>query len=917
MLVMSDMDEKLISNIKVNWLDISVQMIYMSDMYNFFNYIYKNMNQNLNMKNQHLLTKKDLLKDNDEGFLPLPEICKNIRTKTNFRHSRLFPSLKEFYIYEPSMGIYQKYDDNGFRSMMGKVFTSLNIEVDYNLINNICNNFKVGPLSYPMDQIEVDETRIAFINGVLNLISGQFYPHSPEWFIISQLSFNYDPYKVPGEIFMKYLEHVSNYSEERQLLLRSFLKILIMKYHETQTFLYIQGQAGTGKSVLGHLASALVGNNGTVITSLRSLNNDSFEVYNLKDKQLIIISDTEFYSGDLSILKQAVGGDPLKGRIKFVQGGKDLYTKGLVIIIGNYGFGSQDTSGALERRIRIFKADNKVTQRIPLIYRKNNSWGGPLSNELPGIFNWVYGLDMETAIKVIQEPQIMLPGITLESKEELRSLNPIRTWVEEDLEKGQGSYVGYKTFNKDTKALVEVQRRGLLYPSYYSFCEKRGLIALNHKLFSGELVNILQSEGYKVKRIRRTEGSYIEGVQLKQASFDRDRSYGGPIIWKDTLPSLSLKDDKPSTVSPFKDGLNTVDNNKAIDRSYEKDIYEEYMGIISKRTEEKKRLNSFIKNNPPSIDFLVDTYFKDVSNPSELYRDSVTKVFNHGINIVTKYGAIPYNYKKMGISPRLIPVNYGDTLNNTKKILRDKVLSIMNCSMDTHTIVDFDLKSCYTSILLGLYPKPMMAVQRAIEGIGLWNSIKEEFIQRGKESVYNKRAVKVCVYSSFFLGGTKAMMEGIMDNIRKDTGLTKGEWRSSGDLYETSYKLAQEVTGEMMNSSVILDFQSIAQDIKKQYIDDQFEGPSGHVYRVSEENFRNVYPNFLQSYEITLLAVSTNRVIRKYPDVQVIGHYHDGNVLFIPNNIVNEVVDSYKSEVENLGKEIGLHYKQSLEVKLC
>lgn len=879
----------------------------------------KNMNKNKNMNNQHLLTKKDLLKDNDEGFLPLPEICKNIRTKTNFRHSRLFPSLKEFYIYEPSMGIYQKYDDNGFRSMMGKVFTSLNIEVDYNLINNICNNFKVGPLSYPMDQIEVDETRIAFKNGVLDLISGQFFPHSPEWFIISQLSFNYDPYKVPGEVFMKYVEHVSNYSEERQLLLRSFLKILIMKYHETQTFLYIQGQAGTGKSVLGHLASALVGNNGTVITSLRSLNNDSFEVYNLKDKQLIIISDTEFYSGDLSILKQAVGGDPLKGRIKFVQGGKDLYTKGLVIIIGNYGFGSQDTSGAIERRMRIFRADNKVTQRIPLIYRKNNSWGGPLSDELPGIFNWVYGLDMETSIKVIQEPHIMLPGITLESKEELRSLNPIRTWVEEDLEKGQGSYVGYKTFNKDTKALVEVQRRGLLYPSYNSFCEKRGLMALNHKLFSGELVNILQSEGYKVKRIRRTEGSYIEGVQLKQASFDRDRSYGGPIIWKDTLPSLSLpsfKDDKPSTVSSLNDGLNTVDNKKAIDRSYKKDIYEEYMGIISKRTEEKKRLNSFIKNNPPSIDFLVDTYFKDVSNPSELYRDSVTKVFNHGINIVTKYGAIPYNYKKMGISPRLIPVNYGDTLNNTKKILRDKVLSIMNCSMDTHTIVDFDLKSCYTSILLGLYPKPMMAVQRAIEGIGLWNSIKEEFIQRGKESVYNKRAVKVCVYSSFFLGGTKAMMEGIMDNIRKDTGLTKGEWRSSGDLYETSYKLAQEVTGEMMNSSVILDFQSIAQDIKKQYIDDQFEGPSGHVYRVSEENFRNVYPNFLQSYEITLLAVSTNRVIRKYPDVQVIGHYHDGNVFLIPNNIVNEVVAYYKLEVENLGKEIGLHYKQSLEVKL-
>jgi hypothetical protein len=33
----------------------------------------------------------------------------------------------------------------------------------------------------------------------------------------------------------------------------------------------------------------------------------------------------------------------------------------------------------------------------------------------------------------------MLPG--LESKEELRLLNPIGTWVEEELEQGEGSYV--------------------------------------------------------------------------------------------------------------------------------------------------------------------------------------------------------------------------------------------------------------------------------------------------------------------------------------------------------------------------------------------------------------------------------------------------------------------------------------------
>lgn len=57
-----------------------------------------------------------------------------------------------------------------------------------------------------------------------------------------------------------------------------------MRYRETQTFLYILGQAGTGKSILGHIASALVGDQVTVVTSLRALNNDPFELYNFSKR---------------------------------------------------------------------------------------------------------------------------------------------------------------------------------------------------------------------------------------------------------------------------------------------------------------------------------------------------------------------------------------------------------------------------------------------------------------------------------------------------------------------------------------------------------------------------------------------------------------------------------------------------------
>lgn len=854
------------------------------------------------------LDSKEIFKDN--RYKSITTITKLFREKTFLGHTRIYPSTKEFFIYNYEEGIYIKFDEEGFKAMVGKVFTHLDLEADYTLITKITNNFKVGPLTYPESIVYIDEVHICFDNGVLNLKTGEFSPHSPQWFIVSKLYFDYNPTEEMGTAFLGYLQNLTNNCEEKKLLLRSWLKILISRYRETQTFLYIQGQARTGKSVLGHIASALIGDQGTVITSLRSLNNDAFEVYNLKDKHLIIISDTEYYSGDLSVLKQAVGGDPLKGRIKFIQGSHDIYTRGLIMIIGNYGFGGQDTSGAIKRRMRLFKAENKVENFTPLIYRSENKyWAGPLAKELPGIFNWVYKSDMEEAIKVLDQPQKYIPLVYKDMEEEMESLNPMETWIQEELEIGKGAYIGYQSKDSTPKGLLETQQRGLLYPSYTTFCHKRGLLPLKHKLFSTELINVLSSLRISCRKQRRKEGVFIEGIQLKLEAFDRDRLFGGPIISRESLEPQKLTEnlsiEKSSTPIMVKEPPN-----------YNEVIYNQYISILGQKTKEKRLLNSYIKEHPPSIDLLLNIYFKDHKLLNENFREHVKSVFQKGLGIVTQYGSIPYVYKRMGVSPRIIPVNYGDTLNNTKKILRQEVFSIMNKEANNSfnmTIVDFDIKSCYTSILIGLYPKPLQVIQEAIEGKGLWNYIKEEFDKKNRSHLFNKPAVKICVYSSFFLGGTKAMTDGIMDNVRKDIGLTKEDWRKS-EFYEDSYKMAQDVTQEMMNSSVIVDFQSIAQDIKNQYLGDYFRGPSGHNYLVTEENFRNVYPNFLQSYEITLLAVSSVGVVSKYPDVQIIGHYHDGNVFLIPNNKVEEVISYYQSQITELGYKLGLKYKQELEV---
>ncbi len=88
----------------------------------------------------------------------------------------------------------------------------------------------------------------------------------------------------------------------------------------------------------------------------------------------------------------------------------------------------------------------------------------------------------------------------------------------------------------------------------------------------------------------------------------------------------------------------------------------------------------------------------------------------------------------MGVSPRLLPVAYVQSINNSKRALRHQAYQQLGQFLYERGLVllDLDLTSGYTSILLGLYPQDLEAIQRAIEGPGLWKYIQSEFIRNGK-----------------------------------------------------------------------------------------------------------------------------------------------------------------------------------------
>lgn len=172
----------------------------------------------------------------------------------------------------------------------------------------------------------------------------------------------------------------------------------------------------------------------------------------------------------------------------------------------------------------------------------------------------------------------------------------------------------------------------------------------------------------------------------------------------------------------------------------------------------------------------------------------------------------------------------------------------------------------------------------------------------------------MCLYSSFFGGSDNAMINGILKEIRLEMGLTPKQFRENQD-YNRHYQDAQQVANQMQHSTIIKTIRSLARQILLEYENKEFWGPSGHVYKVSKTNFINVYPNYLQSYEFPLISKATLEIIKKFPTVQLISHYHDGNVLLVPENQVEEIVSAMNEEVKLVGQKLGLQYPQALELK--
>lgn len=858
--------------------------------------------------------------------------------KSDLRHLKIYRDAGLYYLYDKERGYYSKITLSNLKLIISEILSELGLVHlggrSYKFLDAVCRNLEVEPRIGERGNPQFTRGYLGMQNGVLNLATRELTPWDPKYFLPSTLPFAYSPV-AEAPRFLKYLDDITEGFEDRKEFLRAFFYATIFQRVDLQVFLYVYGLGSTGKSTLGLIATALIGFESVYTTTLKALNSDQFEILNLMGKKLVLISDTPKYEADLSVLKAYVGGDNLRGRVMYTQGTISVRGEGMIWAMGNQALATMDSTNSVWRRVRPFKIVKISKSRVPLIAFVNGEVVGELAPELPGILNWALESSPEKLKKYIVDFEHNVPSLRETLQESKGLISPLQLWLKEEVRTGkevQGSYVGYRI--KDSKGERERVHRRSLYPAYCAWAERNGLRPLNHLHFTTSLLEVCQNEGITIRKIRRSAGAYIEGLELSPHIFDRDYEHGSTLM--ETSPTSGVEEKRDhvkgvpsgtipegqieSTEPPVHGELESQPYIPKRDKPHPRisnDLYDRYMSLLKKKTPLKVTLNRVSKGI--SLDVwkdLVEEIVQEKRMSTEDYRQGLEKGIKKGIQHVLSFGAIPYTYKKMALSPRIIPQNYGSSLNSAKKKVRDYVYTHMGTEAQKKgfLLVDLDLKSCHTSILLGLYPDHLRVLQLAIEKHGLWNYLEKEFHRNGKGDSFNKQAVKICVYSSFFLGGNKAMMQGILESFCDDTGMTMKEFQSSS-FFEEAYRIAQEVSYEMQNSEVISDLRDISAHMKRSYMDDYMVGPTGHSYLVSDESFKSAYSNFLQSYEFALLGQATLETIEKFPEVTLIGHYHDGNVIAFPQEGFEQSLQYLKDSVLAVGKDLGLAYPQTLEVK--
>ncbi|EKM0513836.1 DNA primase [Escherichia coli] len=251
------------------------------------------------------------------------------------------------------------------------------------VISNAIEALKV--IAEPMGEPSGD--LLPFANGVLDLKTGEFSPHSPDNWITTHNGIEYTP-PVPGENirdnapnFHKWLDHAAGKDPGKMMRICAALYMIMANRYDWQMFIEATGDGGSGKSTFTHIASLLAGKQNTVSAEMTSLD-DAGGRAQVVGSRLIVLADQPKYTGEGTGIKKITGGDPVEINPKYEKRFTTVI-RAVVLATNNNPMIFTERAGGVARRRVIFRFDNivseaekdrelpeKIAAEIPVIIRR-------------------------------------------------------------------------------------------------------------------------------------------------------------------------------------------------------------------------------------------------------------------------------------------------------------------------------------------------------------------------------------------------------------------------------------------------------------------------------------------------------------------------------------------------------------------
>lgn len=227
---------------------------------------------------------------------------------------------------------------------------------------------------------------IGFSNGVYNLATREFHPHSLNNWLMNHNGIAFTP-PSPGEnlkdhapCFHKWITHAVAHDPQKAERIKAALFMVLANRYDWQMFIEVTGEGGSGKSVFTAIATLLAGEHNSASSNMKALDEARGRAQ-FVGKRLITLPDQPRYAGEGTGIKAITGGDRVEIDGKYEKQ-FSIVLQAVVLATNNEPMTFTERNGGIARRRVIFPfnipvkdADKdpdlveKIRHEIPVVIR--------------------------------------------------------------------------------------------------------------------------------------------------------------------------------------------------------------------------------------------------------------------------------------------------------------------------------------------------------------------------------------------------------------------------------------------------------------------------------------------------------------------------------------------------------------------